>query len=444
MKKKYIIELLNLLEEYSYSEPKKGELFLTLAHFSYLLKNNELFLKNLEKFLSLSKEKNIVELEKLTFYDNSFDIVLLEELYQFLKTAYQPINWPADFIEKGVDFCENLSSDYYVKPYFLCELLLNMNNCLNYELNRRILRLIITNYSNTKWEIFGLGQFSKNLEKIFIQNNFEDEGEKQQFLKEFREHLIFFIEKYPQDDTGKDFLFKLSDFFCENSLEDEAIKLFSRISDLFSDDYTRVRILYELGKIYHVKGNTDKTAEIYTELFSNFETRKETLELKYNAGFFLLENKFYKSSFMIFREIGEKFKNTSFAKLCSNRILEIGHIMFENKIYDDALFYFETVINLKNNRDDSSWALYYLAKIHEIFSEEKFSYDDRIASDIKSDEIYTRIVENYGDNKEILGKIDISYLVKNITPTSKGIDFNYIIFFSAAIIISIIIFLKFA
>ncbi|MGM0608292.1 MAG: tetratricopeptide repeat protein [Candidatus Muiribacteriota bacterium] len=444
MRKKILFELISTLEEIDYSAGETPENCLCLAHLNYLLNQAQNFNRYIEKFYKKKPdEKNLYELEKLIFHDKSFDIVLLEELYYYLENNYQIQQWTKQFIEKFIYFLDSVSSDYFVKPFFLCELIYNTGLYNDYDINKKLLKNLLKSFSNTRWEIKGLCFFTHNLEKIYLNTEWEEKNKKIEFLKEFREHLIFFLQKYPQEEMAKEYLFKLSDFFCQEQEFDEAIKLYSRLSGAFSDEHTRVRILYELGRIYHIKENTAKAVEIYTELFTKFETKKDCIQIKFNAGRFLSEENYNKSAFLIFKEIASKFKTNKLALECSNEIIKIGKKLYNNKKYSEALFYFEEVLQLKNNRDDTSWALFYLGKIYKKLSHIEFSYDKRISYSIKSDEVFKKLIKNYGDNKAILENLSSDYLLENKETKKTDFDLNYIIIVTTGVFIVILLILHF-
>lgn len=442
MKKKLLVELINYLEEYIYNNSELVESNLSLAHLYYLGKEEDNFNKNIEIFYKKVKDKNIYEIEKLVYFDPSFDVVLKEELYFFLENSHGINVWERGFIERAINFLESVSKDIFFKPYFLCELLKNMGEDVELGLCKKVLKNILKNYSNTKWEIIGLNLFSENLEKIYLKDEFKDHSDKIEFLNEFKEHLLYFGQKYPEETIVSETFFKLAEFMCKEDEYEMAIKLYSRISDIYSDEILKVKVLFEIGNIYYLKGNIEKAVDIYTELFKNFETRKEILQIKFESAVFLMNNKYYKNAFLIFREISRKFRNTKWATKSSNKILEMGKTLFEKKEYEEAEYFFSQIIKIKNNRDDSSWALYYQAEIYKIFSEIKFSYDKRVSYKIKSDEIFKRLIENYNDNKDILGLIDMEYFEKPEKITPKSFDLNYIILISGILILAIVLFLK--
>lgn len=442
MKKKYLLELLNYLEEFIYHNKEHSECYLTIAHFHYLSKDNENFLKNLDLFVKRSKEKNLFELEKLAFFDESFDIVLREELYHYMENSYSSCVWDRRFIEKSVDFIESVSKDIYLKPYFLCELLKNSPKDSDYNVSGNILKNILANYSGTKWEILAMSEYSDILTQTGLKD-LDNLDNKEEFLDIFREHVLYFAQKYPQEAKASEYLFTLGDILKQQGEYEKAIKLYSRISDIYSDENIKVRVLFELGKIYGLQGNTEKTVEIYTELFNNFETRKEILDIKFQSADFLRENGYYKNAFLIYREIARKYKNTRWAENSSGKILEIGKTLFEKDMFEDSEYIFDEVINLKNNRDDVSWALFYIGKINEYYAENAFSYEERERAKSKYVEIFSRIARNYNDNKEILGKID-SVFFEDIPREEKirSFDLNYIILIISVLLIAVIIFLK--
>ena len=442
MKKKYLLELINYLEEYVYHNNDQAEGYLTIAHFYYLSKDNDNFMKNMDLFLKKTKEKNLYELEKLAFFDESFDIVLREELYFYLENSYTSLNWEEKFIEKSLDFIESISKDVFLKPYFLCELLKNSIFKADYINAGNLLKNILSNYSNTKWEILAMTFYADIMCKNGL-NNFADIKDKEEFLNCFRDHVLYFAQKYPQEEKACEYLFTLGEILKNNNEYDKAVKLYSRISDIYSDELIKVKVLFELGRIYHLQGNSDKTIEIYTELFNNFETKKEIVEIKYESAGFLKDEGFYKNAFLIYREIGERFKNTRWAENSSAEILDLGKILFENRRYEDSEYMFEEVIKLKNNRDDVSWALYYVGRINEFYSENSFSYDKRERSKIKAYEIFSRIAKNYNDNKEILGKIDPVFFEEIPKEERlKSFDLNYIILIISVLLLAVIVFLK--
>ncbi|MCK9224924.1 MAG: tetratricopeptide repeat protein [Candidatus Muirbacterium halophilum] len=442
MKKKYLLELINYLEEYVYHNNEMAEGFLTLAHFYYLSKDNDNFLKNLDIFLKKSKDKNLYELEKLAFFDESFDIVLREELYYFLENSYSACSWDNRFIEKSLDFIESVSKDVFLKPYFLCELLKNSFEKSDYIIAGNLLKNILSNYSNSKWEILAMTFYADIMKKTGTQK-LDDIKDKDEFLNDFREHVLYFAQKYPQEEKACEYLFCLGEILKTNNEYEKAVKLYSRISDIYNDEIIKVKVLFELGKIYHKQGNSDKTIEIYTELFNNFETKKEIIEIKFESAGFLAKQGFYKNAFLIFREIAEKFKNTRWAESSSNKILEIGKKLFDNNRYEDSEYMFEQVIKLKNNRDDVSWALYYVGRINEFYAKNSFSCDKREKSKLKAFDIFSRIAQNYNDNKEILGKIDPVFFEEiPRTEKLKSFDFNYIILIVSILLLAVIVFLK--
>ncbi len=442
MKKKLLIELINHLEEHIYTDKENPSDLLTLSHLYYFSSDKKNFIKTLGLFYKKSKEKNLFELEKIAFHDQSFVVVIREELLFYLEGEYVAGQWDSRFSKGMIDFLETVGDDLFPKPYILCEILKNQKDNVDIGNSKKALKNILTGYTGTRWELTGLRLFTENMGKHLKEHDFRDQCEKEDFIKEYKENLQFFANKFPEDSKASEYLFALCDYFMENELYDEAIKLYSRISDLYRDDHIKVRVLYELGMIYHIKGETTKTVEIYTEMFTNFETRKDLVEIKFLAAEFLADNDYYKNAYLIFREICRRFRNTRWAERSSRYILDMACNLYKEGKYSEALTFFDELLSIRNSRDHTSSARFHKGLIFRELANSAFSYDERISYDVRSDEIFRKIVRDYNDNPDILSRIPSEYLRENNSVSEPAFDFNYILLTAGIVILMIVIFLK--
>ena len=432
-----LIDIISYLEEYIYRNKNCFESILTLAHFYYLQGNKDNFFKNIDLFIKNSKNKNLGDLEKLFINDSSFEIVLQEELYAFIENDYKKNDWNEEFIEKCILFSKGLDEEYYIKPYLLCELLINNQKR---EFDQAIIAQIIEDFPNSKWELTGLNIYTEGLLKR-SKEDFDSKEDKWTFLEKIKEDFIFFLTKYNADERAQENIFRFVDILKEEKLYDEVLKILARISDIVKGEGPKLRIFYEMGIVYFLTGKKNKAIQIFSDFFSNFETSRELLEIKFKAAIFLKEKGLYKNSYIIFKDIGERFKTTSWAILCSKNILEIAIVFFKDNDYKEAIFFLDEVLKLKNNRDDVSSALFYMAKSCEELAKESFSYDEKKRFSKKSAFLYKKIAKNYNDNHNILSRIPSEYLEEK-TEKRFNIDIGYIFFVIIVIIITTVVLLK--
>ncbi len=437
MKKKMLIDIISYLEEFIYRNKNSHESILTLAHFYYLQGNKDNFFKNIDLFIKSSKNKNLGDLEKLYVNDESFEIVLQEELYSNIENNYKQNDWDEEFIEKCILFSKGLDEEYYLKPYFLCELLINNKKK---EFEQAIISQIIEDYPSSKWELTGLNIYTKGLLKRSVMD-FDSKEDKLSFLDKSKEDFIFFLTKYNADDRAQQNIFSFIDILKGEKLYDEVLKILARISDIVKGESAKLRIFYEMGIVYFLTGKKNKAIQIFSDFFANFETSRELLEIKFKAAIFLKEKGLYKNSYLIFKDIGERFKTSSWAILCSKNILEIARMFFDENDYKEAIFFLDEVLKLKNNRDDVSSALYFKAKSCENLAEDSFSYDEKKRFSKDADYLYKKIVKNYNDNHKILSNIPSKYLEEKKGKRLK-LDLGYIFFVFIIIVITTFVLLK--
>gem|GEM_PF-5993855 len=438
MKKKILSEIISYLEEFIYRNRNKHESILTLAHFYYIQENYENFRKNVDLFVRKTKKKNLGDLEKLFVNDEAFGIVLQEELYSYIEKDYHKNHWDEEFVEKCISFTRNSDQDYLMKPYLLCELLINNGKM---EFDQKVISQIVNDYSNTKWELIALNIYTKGRLENCQSREFESREKKWDFLEKVRDDIFLYFTKYSADERAIEMIFEFVDLLKEDRFYTEVLRMLVRMSEIVKREDLKLRIFYEMGIVYFLTGRKYKAIQIFSDFFANFETSRELLEIKFKAAIFLKEKKLYKNSYLIFKDIGERFKSSGWAILCSKNILEIALIFFDMNDYKEAIFFLDEVLKLRNNRDDVSTAMHYKAVSCERLSEECFSYDEKKRYQKLSHEIFLDLAENYNDNHEVLSKIPAEYL-ETKKNTMFNVDFGYIFFVMVVIIVTTVVLFK--
>ncbi len=162
-----------------------------------------------------------------------------------------------------------------------------------------------------------------------------------------------------QEAYQKILFYRAAELFNMEDLEGSK-ELYTKSSEMTSDEMVRVESLYWIGEIFYLQQNYWAAIKYYKDFLGSKQAKKSTLypNASYSLGYTYFNKKEYADAITYFN----KFLETGYVtdkKLVSDAYLRLGDAYFISKQYDKAITNYDKVITA--NESSMDYALYHKA-----------------------------------------------------------------------------------